>query len=349
MSRKVAVIWHAVEIVGGGVLYFFFVLPRWPELSGDIPDTGGYLVLVTALRILTGVLLGLAALPVVFTWLRTRRPEFGTPHLALRLRLWSIVLHALSGALIVGTAISEIWFSIDDFGRWLFGIYGAAAAICLLGAFAFYLAFIAELPPPPPKPKKQKKEKKEKERKRRRRRKKEEEPGDEAADEAEPQEQEEEEEAVPVAAKGAGTEKASGSDEEATVKKPRMTVTSKKPVTATDAEEAEATATETTEVKTSEAGTAEAAETTGAETDEAAETTGAETDEAAETERAETDEAAETETTEIKQPAAEDEAAAAEETAASQPARRGVRNRRPQGKTRTSRRRRRSGGVAVED
>src|ERR1700737_2646019 len=170
MSRKFAVIWHAVNMTVAGVLYFFFVLPRWPELSGDIPDTGGYRLLVTVLRIVTGALLGLGALPVVFTWLRTRRPEFGTPQLALRLRLCSIVLHVLGGVMVVGTAISEIWLSLDDFGRWLFGIYGAAAAICLLAVFAFYLAFIAELPPPPPKPKKQKKDKKEGATQRRRRR-----------------------------------------------------------------------------------------------------------------------------------------------------------------------------------
>ena len=104
------------------------------------------------LRIVTGALIGLAALPVVFTLLRTRRPEFGTPQLALTLRTSSIALHVLAGVLIIGTAISEIWLSLDSAGQWLFGIYGAAAAIALLGMFAFYLAFVAELPPPPPKP-----------------------------------------------------------------------------------------------------------------------------------------------------------------------------------------------------
>ena len=112
------------------------------------------------LRIVTGAVIGLAALPVVFTLLRTRRPEFGTPQLALSLRTSSIVLHVLAGVLIVGTAISEIWLSLDSAGRWLFGIYGAAAAIALLGIFAFYLAYVAELPPPPPKPLKPKAEKK---------------------------------------------------------------------------------------------------------------------------------------------------------------------------------------------
>ena len=154
MGRTVAVVWHASFSIAAGVLYFFFVLPRWPELLGDTSHTLG-----TVLRIVTGALIGLAALPVVFTLLRTRRPEFGTPQLALTLRTSSIALHVLAGALIIGTAISEIWFSVDRAGQWLFGIYGAAAAIALLGIFAFYLAFVAELPPPPPKPLKAKKAK----------------------------------------------------------------------------------------------------------------------------------------------------------------------------------------------
>ncbi len=154
MGRTVAVVWHASFSIAAGVLYFFFVLPRWPELLGDTSHTLG-----TVLRIVTGALIGLAALPVAFTLLRTRRPEFGTPQLALTLRTSSIALHVLAGALIIGTAISEIWFSVDSAGQWLFGIYGAAAAIALLGIFAFYLAFVAELPPPPPKPLKAKKAK----------------------------------------------------------------------------------------------------------------------------------------------------------------------------------------------
>jgi hypothetical protein len=154
MSRTVAVIWHASFSIAAGVLYFFFVLPRWPELLGDTPHTLG-----TVLRIVAGALIGLAALPVVFTLLRTRRPEFGTPQLALTLRTSSIALHVLAGVLIIGAAISEIWLSLDDAGQWLFGIYGAAAAIALLGMFAFYLAYVAELPPPPPKPLKPKKQK----------------------------------------------------------------------------------------------------------------------------------------------------------------------------------------------
>jgi hypothetical protein len=176
MGRTVAVVWHASFSIAAGVLYFFFVLPRWPELLGDTSHTLG-----TVLRIVTGALIGLAALPVVFTLLRTRRPEFGTPQLALTLRTSSIALHVLAGALIIGTAISESWFSVDSAGQWLFGIYGAAAAIALLGIFAFYLAFVAEVPPPPPKPLKVKKAKQG----RRARRKAAEDAGDEDVPEAE--------------------------------------------------------------------------------------------------------------------------------------------------------------------
>ncbi|QRY52361.1 hypothetical protein [Mycolicibacterium septicum] len=147
MGRTVAVIWHvSFSIVAAG-LFFFFVLPRWPELMGQTSPTLGLI-----LRIVTGVLIGLAALPVVFTLQRTKRPELATPELALRLRTASIFLHVLAAVLIVVTAVSEIWLSLDSFGPWLFGIYGAAAAIALLGIFAFYLAFVAELPPPPPRP-----------------------------------------------------------------------------------------------------------------------------------------------------------------------------------------------------
>jgi hypothetical protein len=147
MRRWVAVLWHASFSCVAAALYFAFVLPRWWELMGSTSHTLG-----TVLRIVTGVLIGLAALPVVFTLLRTRRPELRTPLLALRLRMASIVLHVLAGVLVIGAAISEIWLSLDNAGEWLFGIYGAAAAIALLAIFAFYLADVAELPPPPPKP-----------------------------------------------------------------------------------------------------------------------------------------------------------------------------------------------------
>ena len=157
MRRGIAMVWHAVSFVLAACLYFFFVLPRWPELTGDVSHTWG-----TVLRIVTGAVLGLTALPVVFTLIKTRPPEFGTPRLALSLRTWSIVGHVVAGAMIIATAIVEIWVSLDKAGQWLFGVYGAAAAIAVLSAVAFYLAFVAELPPPPPKalkPKKQKKQK----------------------------------------------------------------------------------------------------------------------------------------------------------------------------------------------
>jgi hypothetical protein len=154
MGRRVATLWHATFSIAAGVLYFFFVLPRWPELMGETTHTVG-----TAARIVAGVTIALAALPVVFTLLRARKPEYGTPALALALKTWSIVAHVLGGVLIVGTAISEIWLSLDSVGQWLFGLYGAAAAIAVLGIFGFYLSFVAELPPPPPKPLKPKKEK----------------------------------------------------------------------------------------------------------------------------------------------------------------------------------------------
>lgn len=148
MARKVAVLWHASFSIGAGVLYFYFVLPRWPELMNDTSHPVG-----TMLRILTGVLVGLAGLPVLFTLLRNRKPELGTPQLALSLRTWSIAAHALAGLLIVVTAISEIWLSLGAVGQWLFGVYGAAAAIAVLAFFAFHLSFVAELPPKPRKAK----------------------------------------------------------------------------------------------------------------------------------------------------------------------------------------------------
>jgi len=159
MRRRVAIFWHATLSLAAGVLYFFFVLPRWPELTGDTSHGLG-----TVARIVAGVLIALAALPVVFTLLRSRKPEFGTPALALTLLTASIVAHVLAGVLIVGTAISEIWLNLDNVGQSLFGIYGAAAAIAVLGIFGFYLSSVAELPPPPPKPLKPKKDRKQRRR-----------------------------------------------------------------------------------------------------------------------------------------------------------------------------------------
>lgn len=212
MGRKVAIPWHASFSIAAGVLYFFFVLPRWPELMGDTAHSLG-----TSLRIVTGALIAFAALPVVFTLLRTRKPELGTPQLALSIRIWSIVAHVLAGVLIIGTAISEIWLSLDAAGRWLFGIYGAAAAIALLGVFAFYLSFVAELPPPPPKPIKAKKPKE----RRVRRKKGAEAEADEAEDadveEAEEAEADETDEGTPdeaqtVAAEAEGTKEAEAAE-----------------------------------------------------------------------------------------------------------------------------------------
>jgi len=41
MGRKVAIPWHASFSIAAGVLYFFFVLPRWPELMGDTTHSLG--------------------------------------------------------------------------------------------------------------------------------------------------------------------------------------------------------------------------------------------------------------------------------------------------------------------
>jgi hypothetical protein len=154
MRRGFAVLWQSLSFLLAAALYFVFVLPRWWEMTGGVSHGVG-----TAMRIVTGAVLALTALPVVFTLIRTRKPEFGTPQLALSLRVWSIVAHVVAGVLIVGTAIAEIWLNLDSVGQWLFGVYGGAAAIAILGAVAFYLAFVAEMPPPPPKPLKPKKTK----------------------------------------------------------------------------------------------------------------------------------------------------------------------------------------------
>ncbi len=147
MRRPVAILWHASFLVLAGLLYFFFALPRWNELTGDWSHSLG-----TSMRIVCGLLVALSALPVLFTRQRTALPEYATPQLAQSLRTWSIVLHIAAGVLIIGAAISEIWLTLDQAGTWLFGIYGGAAGLALLAALAFYLAFVAELPPPPPAP-----------------------------------------------------------------------------------------------------------------------------------------------------------------------------------------------------
>jgi hypothetical protein len=212
--------------IGAGVLYFYCVLPRWYELMGDMPRALGM-----AGRIASGALIGLAALPVVFTLLRTRKPEVGTPQLALSMRVWSIVAHVLAGVLIIGTAISEIWLSLDAAGQYLFGIYGAAAAIGVLGIFAFYLSFVAELPPPPPKPIKAKKPK---ERRIRRKKGEKVEEADEAAEDTEI------EEAETVEAEDTETEEAGETEETAEPEQADEPVA----VTAEDSEADSASATE---------------------------------------------------------------------------------------------------------
>ncbi|QZA07557.1 hypothetical protein K3U94_21965 [Mycolicibacter heraklionensis] len=161
MSRTVATVWHASLSTLAAILYFLFVLPRWWELTGYSPH-----VLGTVMRVILGLLVGATALPVAAVLKQARKPEYGTPQLALSLLTGSIIAHLVAGALIVGTAVSEIWLSLDSFGMWLFGIYGAAAAIALLGIGAFYLAFVAEMPPPPPKPIKPKADKQPKQRRR---------------------------------------------------------------------------------------------------------------------------------------------------------------------------------------
>src|ERR1700758_5642203 len=195
MGRKAAVVWHAAFSIIAGLLYFGFVLPRWWELMGETSHALG-----TALRIVAGVLIALAALPVACTWLRAGKPEYGTPQLALTLQTSSIVAHVLAGVLIVGTAVSEIWLSLDSVGQWLFGVYGAAAAIALLGIFGFYLSFIAELPPPPPKPIKPKQPKEARKRRRQKAAEDEAEETDEAEEPAETDVADESEEAETVEA-----------------------------------------------------------------------------------------------------------------------------------------------------
>ncbi len=136
----------------GLVLYVVFVFPRWWVLTGDIPRT-----LATAGRIATGIPIALAALPVMQllqTGLRTTpRP----PELALRLRAWSGLLHAVAGVLILLAAIAEIWLRLQVGAPWLFGFYGAAGAIAVLGLLALYLSFVADKAPAAPKPPKAKK------------------------------------------------------------------------------------------------------------------------------------------------------------------------------------------------
>lgn len=167
MQRRAATTLHLALSVLGIVLYVLFVLPRWWVLTGDFPDP-----LATVGRVAAGVPIALAAVPVMLNLRQSIKPESGTPELALRLRAWSAVLLVVAGVLIILTAIAEIWLGLDTAGPWLFAVYGAAAAIAVLGIAAFYLSRVAEKPPGEPKPPKASKppkaprEKKEKRRKR---------------------------------------------------------------------------------------------------------------------------------------------------------------------------------------
>jgi hypothetical protein len=167
MQRRAATTLHLALSVVGAVLYVLFVLPRWWVLTGDFPDT-----LATVGRVAAGVPIALAAIPVMLNLRQSIKPELGTPELALRLRAWSAVMHVVAGVVIILTAIAEIWITIDSGGPWLFAVYGAAAAIAVLGIAAFYLSRVAEKPPGEPEPAKAAKppraptEKKEKRRKR---------------------------------------------------------------------------------------------------------------------------------------------------------------------------------------
>ncbi|MGH3953222.1 MAG: hypothetical protein ACRDTI_04145 [Mycobacterium sp.] len=143
---------HAALSLIAGLLFFFFVLPRWPELNGATGHALG-----TGLRILAGLLLAAAGVPALLSWRRTRGPEFATPQLALTLRAAAFTGHFLAGALIIGTAIAEIWLNLDRFGIWEFGVYGAAAAIGILAFAAYHLAFVAEAPEKERKPRPAKK------------------------------------------------------------------------------------------------------------------------------------------------------------------------------------------------
>jgi hypothetical protein len=147
MRRGILVAWQVATLLVAACLYFFFVLPRWPEFAGQTAPTLG-----TVLRVATGTLVALAAVPVARDLANRRPPEFGTPQLALSLRRWSVVGQVVAGVLIIGAAVAEIWISLEDAGQILFGVYGAAAALAVLAAAAFYLAFAAETTPAPPKP-----------------------------------------------------------------------------------------------------------------------------------------------------------------------------------------------------
>jgi len=158
MPRRAATALHLALTLIGAVLYIVFVLPRWWVLTGDVPSTPAAIG-----RIAAGVPIALAAVPIMLNLRQALQPGLHTPELALRLRAWSAVLHVVAGVLIILTAIAEIWLGLGAAGPWLFAVYGAAAAIAILGVAAFFLSRVAEKPPTaakPPKPAKPAKEKK---------------------------------------------------------------------------------------------------------------------------------------------------------------------------------------------
>ncbi len=157
MSRRAARALHLALFLTGLVLYILFILPRWWVLTGDIPAT-----LATAGRIATAFPIALAGLPVLQILRGSLSTKPPTPEIALRLRAWSAVLHAVAGVLILLAAIAEFWLSLETGGPWLFAVYGAAGAIAILAFLALYLSFVAEKPPATPKPPKPKKVKAEK-------------------------------------------------------------------------------------------------------------------------------------------------------------------------------------------
>ena len=163
MPRRAATTLHLALTLLGAALYIVFVLPRWWVLTGDVPSTPAAIG-----RIAAGVPIALAAVPIMLNLRQALQPGLHTPELALRLRAWAAVLHGVAGVLIILTAIAETLLGLGAAGPWLFAVYGAAAAIAILGVAAFLLSRVAEKPPAPARPPKPAKEKKEKRRARKR-------------------------------------------------------------------------------------------------------------------------------------------------------------------------------------
>lgn len=155
MGRRAARATHLTLWIAGVLLYIVFVIPRWWVLTGDIPATAAAFG-----RIVAGLPIAAAAIPVGVTLQRSLKQESRIPELALRLRAWSAVLHVIAGVLIIATAVAEVWLSSQAAAPWLFGVYGGAGSLATLAALAFILSFPAEMPPPPPKAAKVKPEKK---------------------------------------------------------------------------------------------------------------------------------------------------------------------------------------------